>query len=35
VRALTHYGIERGDIDRALQITRDALAAAGLSAVTV
>lgn len=35
VRALTHYGIEGGDIDRALQITRDALAAAGLSAVTV
>ena len=35
VRALTHYGIERSDIDRALEITRDALAAAGLSAVAV
>lgn len=33
VRALTHYGIERSDIDRALAITRDALAAAGLAAV--
>ena len=35
VRALTHYGIERGDIERALRITRAALAAAGLSAVAV
>ena len=35
VRALTHYGIERGDIERALEITRDALTTAGLSAVAV
>ena len=35
VRALTHYGIERADNERALGITRDALAAAGLSAVAV
>jgi threonine aldolase len=34
VRALTHYGIERSDIDRALDITRDALVACGLSPVT-
>jgi hypothetical protein len=33
VRALTHYGIGRSDVERALEITRDALAAAGLSAV--
>ncbi len=33
VRALTHYGIERSDIERALEITREALAAAGLAAV--
>jgi len=35
VRALTHYGIERTDIERALEITRHALAAVGLSAATV
>ena len=35
VRALTHYGIERADIERALGITREALAAAGLAAVAV
>jgi threonine aldolase len=35
VRALTHYGIERADIERALEITRDSLAACGLSAATV
>ena len=35
VRALTHYGIGRSDIERALDITRDALAAAGLSAIAV
>ena len=35
VRALTHYGIERADIDRALDISREALTAAGLSAVVV
>ena len=35
VRALTHYGIERTDIERALEITRDAMAAVGLSAVAV
>ena len=35
VRALTHYGVERADIDRALQITRDALVASGLSAVAI
>ena len=34
VRALTHYGIERADIERALLVTRDALTAAGLAAVT-
>ncbi len=33
VRALTHYGIERADIDRALQVTGQALQAAGLAAV--
>jgi threonine aldolase len=32
VRALTHYGIEGDDIARALQITAEALAAAGLAA---
>ena len=35
VRALTHYGIERRDIERAIAITRDALAAAGLSGIPV
>jgi threonine aldolase len=35
VRALTHYGIEAADITRALDITREALAATGLAAVTV
>jgi threonine aldolase len=35
VRALTHYGIERTDIERALEITRDSLVAAGLAAVVV
>ena len=35
VRALTHYGIQRSDIDRALAITRDALTATGLSAIAV
>jgi threonine aldolase len=35
VRALTHYGIERPDVERAIAITREALAAAGLSAVAV
>jgi threonine aldolase len=34
VRALTHYGIERADIERALDITREALTAAGLAAIT-
>jgi threonine aldolase len=34
VRALTHYGIERADIERALRVTRASLAAAGLAAVT-
>jgi threonine aldolase len=33
VRALTHYGIERADIARALDITRESLSAAGLSAI--
>lgn len=33
VRALTHYGIERAHVERALDITREALSAAGLSAV--
>ncbi len=33
VRALTHYGIDGPDIERALGITREALAAAGLSAM--
>jgi threonine aldolase len=33
VRALTHYGIGRADVDRALKATRDALAAAGLGPV--
>jgi threonine aldolase len=32
VRALTHYGIERADIERALVATRQALAAIGLAA---
>jgi threonine aldolase len=32
VRALTHYGIERSDIDRVVEATREALAAAGLAA---
>ena len=31
VRALTHYGIEAADITRALDITREALATAGLA----
>jgi threonine aldolase len=35
VRALTHYGIERADIERALAISHEALTAAGLSAVVV
>lgn len=35
VRALTHYGIDRADIDRALVVTREALAAAGLAGVRV
>jgi threonine aldolase len=35
VRALTHCGIERSDIERAITITREALAAAGLSPVAV
>jgi threonine aldolase len=30
VRALTHYGIDRADVEQALAATRDALAAAGL-----
>ena len=34
VRALTHYGIERNDIEQALAITRESLAAAGLAAIT-
>jgi hypothetical protein len=33
VRALTHYGIERDDIDRALEIVRDALVASGLAPI--
>jgi threonine aldolase len=33
VRALTHYGIERADIERALQATRAALVAAGLAPI--
>jgi threonine aldolase len=32
IRALTHYGVERDDIARALAISRDALAAVGFSA---
>ena len=35
VRALTHYGIEAADIERALEITNASLAAAGLAAATV
>ena len=35
VRALTHYGIERADIEHALAITRESLAATGLAAATV
>jgi threonine aldolase len=35
VRALTHYGIERDDIERALVVTRASLAAAGLAPLTV
>ena len=35
VRALTHYGIERADIERALVVTRDSLAAIGLSPLAV
>jgi len=35
VRALTHYGIEAGDIEQALDITRASLTAAGLAAVAV
>ncbi len=31
VRALTHYGIERADIERALVVTRESLAATGLA----
>jgi len=34
IRALTHYGIERADIERTLTATRESLAAAGLSATT-
>jgi threonine aldolase len=33
VRALSHYGIERADIERALQATRAALVAAGLAPI--
>jgi hypothetical protein len=33
VRALTHYGIERADIEHALQATRAALVAAGLAPI--
>ena len=33
VRALTHYGVERADIERALLATRASLAAVGLSGV--
>jgi len=33
IRAVTHFGIGRADIDRALQVTREALAAAGLAAL--
>ncbi len=32
VRALTHYGIERADIEHALAATRQSLAAIGLAA---
>ena len=35
VRALTHYGIDRADIERSLAVTREALAVAGLTAVAV
>jgi threonine aldolase len=35
VRALTHYGIERSDIKRALDVTRASLGAAGLAPVAV
>ncbi|MEA2025387.1 MAG: GntG family PLP-dependent aldolase [Chloroflexota bacterium] len=34
IRALTHYGIERADIERTLAATRESLAAAGLTATT-
>jgi len=34
IRALTHYGIERADIERTLAATRESLAAAGLAAAT-
>ncbi|HKZ91478.1 MAG TPA: beta-eliminating lyase-related protein, partial [Candidatus Limnocylindrales bacterium] len=33
VRALTHYGIERADIDRTLATVRESLAAVGLASV--
>jgi threonine aldolase len=33
VRALTHYGVDRSDIERTLLVTREALAAPGLAAV--
>ena len=35
IRALTHYGIDRADIERALLETRSALQAAGLAPATV
>jgi hypothetical protein len=35
VRALTHYGIGRTDIQRALTITRESLVATGLAAMTM
>jgi len=35
IRALTHYGIEREDIERTLGITREALIAVGLATATV
>jgi threonine aldolase len=35
VRALTHYGVERTDIERALDITQASLAATGIAPVTV
>jgi threonine aldolase len=35
VRALTHYGVERDDIERTLRVTQASLAAVGLAPLTV